>query len=282
MSGLIAAAIAAHVPTLGLAQNTPDYQQNLVDAEHTLGDALRALQPDLWVIVSSHWVATFDWPVGCQPRHTGHCVADEAPQLLPGSPYDYAGDPEFAGALVEALGAAGVPSVRNESEHYSWDYGTYVPLHHLDPQARVPVVTLPSVLMASADECLRAGAAVHDTARRLGRRAVFVASTALSHVLVRGRSNWPTPERQEADARFIERLKTGRVDEAIADFPEYARFVGAEMGGRPLATLLGALRAMGADGSALAARQYGAYTQSSGSGNTVMAIAAPEVLARLG
>ena len=100
MSGLIAAAIAAHVPTLGLAQNTPDYQQNLVDAEHTLGDALRALQPDLWVIVSSHWVATFDWPVGCQPRHTWHCVADEAPQLLPGSPYDYAGDPEFAGALV--------------------------------------------------------------------------------------------------------------------------------------------------------------------------------------
>ncbi len=33
MSGLIAAAIAAHVPTLGLAQNTPDYQQNLVDAD---------------------------------------------------------------------------------------------------------------------------------------------------------------------------------------------------------------------------------------------------------
>ena len=152
----------------------------------------------------------------------------------------------------------------------------------LGPQTRVPVVTLPSVLMASADECLRAGAAVHDTARRLGRRAVFVASTALSHVLVRGRSNWPTPERQEADARFIERLKTGRIDEAIADFPEYARFVGAEMGGRPLATLLGALRAMGADGSVLAARQYGAYTQSSGSGNAVMAIAAPEVLARLG
>ena len=33
MSGLIAAAIAAHVPTLGLASNTPDYQRNLVDAE---------------------------------------------------------------------------------------------------------------------------------------------------------------------------------------------------------------------------------------------------------
>ncbi|MER2552233.1 MAG: hypothetical protein ABTQ28_03070 [Thauera sp.] len=282
MSGLIAAAIAAHVPTLGLASNTPDYQRNLVDAEHVLGAALRALEPDLWVIVSSHWVATFDWPVSCQPRHSGHCVADEAPQLLPGSPYNYAGDPAFAGALVDALGAAGVPAVRNDSEHFSWDYGTYVPLHHLDPQGEVPVVMLPSVLMSNIDECLRAGAVVHDTARRLGRRAVLVASTALSHVLVRGRSNWPLPERMEADARFMERLKAGRIDEAVADFPDYARFVGAEMGGRPLATLLGALRAMTADSTVLAGRQYGEYTQSSGSGNAVMAIAAPEVLARLG
>lgn len=280
MSGLIAAAIAAHVPTLGLAQNTPDYQHNLVAAEHALGKALRALEPDLWVIVSSHWVATFDWPVGCQPRHRGFCVADEAPQLLPGSPYDYAGDPEFAGALVDAFNAAGVPAVRNDSGHFSWDYGTYVPLHHLDPQAEIPVVMLPSVLMATLDECLKAGAAVHETARRLGRRAVFVASSALSHVLVRGRSNWPRPERIEADARFIGQLGDGRIDEAIAGFPEYARFVGAEMAGRPLATLLGAVRAMGG-GATLAARQYGQYTQSSGSGNAVLAIAAPELLARL-
>jgi len=86
----------------------------------------------------------------------------------------------------------------------------------------------------------------------------------------------------EADARFMERLKAGRIDEAVADFPDYARFVGAEMGGRPLATLLGALRAMTADSTVLAGRQYGEYTQSSGSGNAVMAIAAPEVLARLG
>ncbi|ATE60471.1 DODA-type extradiol aromatic ring-opening family dioxygenase [Thauera sinica] len=282
MSGLIAAAIAAHVPTLGLSRNTPDYQQNLVDAELELGKALRALGPDLWVVVSSHWVATFDWPVTCQPRHKGHCVADEAPQLIPGSPYDHAGDPAFAGALVEAFGAAGVPSVRNESEHFAWDYGTFVPMQYLDPQAEVPVVVLPSVLMSDIDECLRAGAAVHETARRLGRRAVLVASSALSHVLVRGRANWPLQERIAADERFIGRLKEGRVEEAIADFGDYARFVGAEMGGRPLATLLGAVHAMAANGTRLAARQYGQYTQSSGSGNAVMAMADIDVLARLG
>lgn len=282
MTGIIAATIVAHVPTLGLAQNTPAHQQTLVAAERAMGEALRSvLKPDLWVIASSHWVATFDWPVTCQAMHDGVCVADEAPQLIPGSPYRYRGDPEFAGALVDALTAGGVPSVRNESEHYAWDYGTFVPLQYLDPDAEVPVVGLPSVLMANHAECLRAGAVVHATAKRLGRRAVFVTSSALSHVLVRGRENWPTEERMAADRRFIDQLKTGSIAEAIGGFTEYSRFVGAEMGGRPLATMLGVANAMAAEGKPLAGRQYGEYAQSSGSGNVVLVLSDPDTLARL-
>ncbi len=283
MSGIVAATIAAHVPTLGLAKNTPDYQQTLVAAERVMGEAIRKeLKPDLWVIVSSHWVATFDWPVTCQPMHEGHCVADEAPQLIPGSPYSYRGDPEFAGALDEAFKAGGVPSVRNDSEHFEWDYGTFVPLQYLDPAAEVPVVVLPSVLMSTLEECVRAGELVHATAKKLGRRAVFVTSSALSHVLVRGRENWPLPARIEADQRFVAQLKAGQIDEAVAGIVEYSKFVGAEMGGRPLATMLGVAKAMVAEGQALTGRQYGEYAQSSGSGNVVMALASPETLAQLG
>jgi 3,4-dihydroxyphenylacetate 2,3-dioxygenase len=248
-----------------------------------MGEAIRStLKPDLWVIVSSHWVATFDWPVTCQPKHEGHCVADEAPQLIPGSPYSYRGDPEFAGALVEAFKAGGVPSTRNDSEHFEWDYGTFVPLQYLDPKSEVPVVVLPSVLMSTHDECLRAGRIVHETAKGLGRRAVFVTSSALSHVLVRGRENWPLPARIEADQRFVEQLKAGQIDEAIAGFGDYSKFVGAEMGGRPLATMLGVAKAMAAERGALAGRQYGEYAQSSGSGNVVLAMADTDTLARLG
>ena len=283
MSGIIAATVVAHVPTLGLAHNTPPYQQTMVEAEKVLGEAIRTrLKPDLWVVVSSHWVATFDWPVTCQPRHEGHCVADEAPQLIPGSPYSYQGDPQFAGELVEAFKASGVPSQRNDSEHFEWDYGTFVPMQYLDPQGEVPVVVLPSVLMSTHDECLRAGELIHATAKRLGRRAVLVASSALSHVLVRGRENWPTDERIAADQRFIGQLKDGALDQAIGGFSAYSQQVGAEMGGRPLATLLGAARAMAAEGTPLAGRQYGEYAQSSGSGNVVMALAQPETLATLG
>ena len=282
MTGIVAATVAAHVPTLGLEKNTPDFQQTLVAAERELGNALRrTVAPELWILVSAHWVATFDWPVTAQAMHDGYCVADEAPNLIPGEPYKYRGDPEFAGALVEALVAAGVPSVRNDSPRYEWDYGTFVPLKYLDPNAEAAVVGLPSVLMSDHAECQRAGAAIHATAKRLGRRAVFVASTAFSHVLVRGRHNLPTPERIAADQRFVELLKRGAIAEATMGFAEYSRFTGAEMGGRPLATFLGVANAMCAEGKTLSGRQYGDYAQSSGSYNAVLAVADREVMGRL-
>jgi 3,4-dihydroxyphenylacetate 2,3-dioxygenase len=277
--GVVATMLAAHVPTLGRSENTPDYQQTLVQAEQTLGSALReSIKPDLWVIVSTHWVSTFDWFATCQPLHEGLCVAQEAPNLIPGLPYKYRGDPEFGAALVDAWKEAGVAAVRNEAVNYRWDYGTYVPLKYLDPSGDVAVVGVPVVLMADHGECLRAGAAVHATAKRLGRRVVFIASTALSHLLVRGRQNWPTAERVEADKRFVEQLKRGAIDEAIAAFTDYSRKVVAEMGGRALATMLGVASAMSRDGKPVLAQQYGDYAQSSGSNNAVLLIGDKEML----
>jgi 3,4-dihydroxyphenylacetate 2,3-dioxygenase len=280
MSGVVATALVAHVPTLGRAENTPDYQQTLVQAERTMGAAIReTLKPDVWVIVSTHWVSTFDWFATCQAKHEGLCVAQEAPNLIPGLPYSYRGDPEFGAALVDAWKQAGVAAVKNEASNYRWDYGTFVPLQYIDPAGEVAVVGVPVVLMADHGECLRAGAAVHATAKKLGKRVVFLASTALSHLLVRGRHNWPTPERVEADKRFIEFLKRGAIDEVIQGFTEYSKKVVAEMGGRALATMVGVVSAMSRDGKAMAARQFGDYAQSSGSNNAVLLIADQDTLA---
>jgi 3,4-dihydroxyphenylacetate 2,3-dioxygenase len=282
MTGVVAAALVAHVPTLGRSENTPDYQQTLVQAERTMGAAIReALKPDVWVIVSTHWISTFDWFATCQAKHEGLCVAQEAPNLIPGLPYSYRGDPEFGAALVDGWKQVGVAAVKNEAAKYSWDYGTFVPLQYIDPAGEVAVVGVPVVLMADHGECLRAGAAVHATAKKLGKRVVLLASTALSHLLVRGRHNWPTPERVEADKRFVDLLKRGAIDEVIQGFTEYSKKVVAEMGGRALATLVGATAAMSREGKPMAARQYGDYAQSSGSNNAVLLIADKETLAKV-
>ena len=265
--GVIAAAVVPHVPTLGLPENTPDFQLTLVEGERALGRALRALKPDLFVVNSSHWICTFGWYATCQSKHQGVCVADEAPDLIPGIAYKRKGDAEFASALVGEWQAQGIPGGRNDTPHYAWDYGSLVPLLYLDPEAEIPVVQIPTVIMADHAEFMQAGRAVHATAKRLGRRAGFLSRSAFSHDLVRGRHLKPTPEREALDQRFIDQLKRGAVNEALAWFPEYSRTVVAEMNGKPLAALLGALQALDEDGAKLAGEQFGGYAQSSGSGN---------------
>jgi 3,4-dihydroxyphenylacetate 2,3-dioxygenase len=271
-AGIIAAAVVAHVPTLGLPENTPEFQLTLVEGERALGRALRDLKPDVLVVNSAHWICTFGWYATTQNVHEGVCVADEAPDLIPGIAYKRKGDSEFASALVEEWQTQGIPGGRNETPHYAWDYGSLVPLLYLDPAADVPVVQIPTVILSDQAECMRAGRAVHATAKRLGRRAVYVASSAFSHDLVRGRHFKPTAEREALDLRFIDMLKRGAVAEAIAWFPEYSRAVVAEMNGKPLAGMLGALQALGEDGCALAGEQFGGYAQSSGSGNAIVMV----------
>ena len=281
MTGLLAAGIVAHVPTLSREDITPDFQRTLVEGERELGRKLRALKPDVWVVISTHWVSTFNWSATCQPGHAGVCVADEAPDLIPGTPYRYPGDTEFAHALVASWKSADIPAVPNETPHYAWDYGTFVPLSHLDPSGEIAVVSVPVVLMADLEECRRAGAAIHAVAARLGRKAVVLASSALSHALVRGRHHLPEPQRREADARIIEQLIAGDVNAVQAELPQYARSAVAEMGARAIATMLGAAQALAAEGKPLRGRQFGGYAQSSGSGNANLILTTDASLAAL-
>jgi len=270
--GIIAAAVVPHVPTLGLPENTPDFQLTLVEGERALGCALRELKPDLFVVNSSHWICTFGWYATCQSVHQGVCVADEAPDLIPGLAYKRRGDGEFASALVDEWQAQGIPGGRNDSPHYAWDYGSLVPLLHLDPEAEVPVVQIPTVILSDLAECMLAGRAVQATAERLGRRVVYLASSAFSHALVRGRHLKPTAERAALDQKFVDLLKRGAASEAAAWLPEYSRTAVAEMNGKPLAGMLGALQALEEGGAQLQGEQYGGYAQSSGSGNASVVV----------
>ena len=69
-------------------------------------------------------------------------------------------------------------------------------------------------------------------------------------------------------------LKAGELDSIKAWFADYSAAVKAEMGGRVLATLLGAMEALSAGGRRLSARQFGDYAQSSGSGNVNLLVTA--------
>ena len=271
--GVIACGIAAHVPTLSRRDLTPDYQLSLLQGELELGRRLRSLNPEVWVIISTHWVSTFNWFVTMQETHKGICVADEAPDLIPGIPYNYQGDPSFAQELLRQWSKQGIQYQENKTEHFSWDYGTYVPLSHLDPGAEIPVLSVPVVIMANKEECHRAGEAIYEAAKKLGKRTVVIASSALSHSLARGREQWPTDARKKLDLELIHNLEEGAIEKVCNEFDDYSRQTVSEMGGRAIATMLGTASRLQNDVGKLKGKTFGDYSQSSGSGNINLILA---------
>lgn len=263
---IVMSAFASHTPRIGIEAKAPAFLHGVIRGSYELGRAIQALEPDVIVLQSAHWITTFTWYVTCHERHTGMCISDELPDLIPGQPYDRPGDPVFGGQLVDALKGRGLLAGRNDSPHYKWDYGTFVPLQYLDPAQRIPVVTMGTCVMADLDECYKVGEAVRDAAQTAGKRVVFVASSALSHKLVRGPECWPEPMHQALDHDFMALLADGRTAEARRFLPGYAHETKVEMGGRNLASMLGALD--GVPQTRLQGRNYGEYGPSSGAGHT--------------
>ena len=268
--GVVMSAIASHSPRIGIEAEAPPFLRGVIAGEYALGRAMAALAPDVIVLQSAHWVTTFTWYVTCQPRHRGNCVSDELPDLIPGLPYDRPGEPAFVALLVDVFREMCLLGGRNDTPHYKWDYGTFVPLQYLDPQQRIPVVTIGTCILADLDECYRVGAAIREAAARSGRRVAFVASSALSHKLVRRPASWPTAEHQALDRRFVALLCAGKTGEARRFLDHYAAKAQVEMGGRNIATMLGVLGNIAAD--RLRGEEYGEYGPSSGAGHTNIGI----------
>jgi len=233
---------------------------------HGLGAEIERLRPDALVQVSTHWVTTFHHYVLGHKRHRGVLTASEAPDIIAGVPYDFPGDPELAGAIVAKGKERGIPAIFSAAEHFVLDYGTVNPVRYIAPRYDIPVVPVSTCLLADLEECTRWGAAIAEAIEESSKRVVFIASGALSHVLVRGPEKWPTEELQRLDYKFIELATQGRAQELQSFLPLFAREVEAEMGGRHLATLVGAT------GGSFRGRLH-AYGPSSGSGQVALSLA---------
>lgn len=269
IGALIGAVLVTHNPRMAALEGLPDFLVEMAEGAVRMGEAMRAAGPEVLVVQSAHWPTTLNWYAASHGEHEGFCVGTESPELIPGTAYRRKGDPPLASAMVESLAKRKVPAHANDSPHYRWDYGLLVPLLRLDPASLLPVVPLSTCITASLEECRLVGEAVREAAEQCGRRVLFVASGALSHKLVRNPPQWPSPDERRLDERFIELLCAGDLLAARDWLPEFARAAAAEVGGRHLATLLGAL-AGGKDGgendAGYRGRHFG-YGPASGTGN---------------
>lgn len=235
------------------------------------GRAVSAACLDAVVLNSCHLISTFPTVVDGTPRHRGVLTAQEAPEIIHGVAYDFPGDYELAAALIARGKARGHQCVLANDVHYPLDYGTVMPMVcYLDRSQRLPVVPVSVCLANDLDECFAWGHHLAHVTRESGKRIGFVASGSLSHKLVRGPERWPSAEDQELDHRFMRLLADGQHEKAWAWLPEFAAITQAEMGGRHLAMMLGAVLESGQRFRA----EVHAYGPSSGSGNGIISLLA--------
>lgn len=267
--GVIRSIITTHSPRIGIEAKAPDFTRGLIQGLRLLGEEVRAAKPDAVVLMSTHWVTTFPWYATCQAVHEGVCVADEAPDLIPGIAYKWQGDPVLGRAIVDEIAALGVMAGCNDTPHYSLDYGTVVPMQYMDPDMTLPLVSLGTCILASLDECLQVGAALRRAAEKTGKRIAVAGSTSFAHKIERGQEKWPSKEFMELDRRYIELLTSGRIKEAKQWFPDWAKQVVTEAGGRVHAVVLGS---MDETRERYTGVQLGPYGQSSASGNASVCV----------
>ena len=154
---IVAHAVSPHTPRMANPDGAPDFLSGVMDGAREMGEAIRSLEPDLWVVHSTHWVTTFNWYVTHQAHHDGMCVGEECPDLIPGIDYSIQGHPEFAAALSTAIEKAGFPGGQSRTSNHRFDYGSYVPLVYIDPEFSLPVVLLGCCVMADIGECMAVG-----------------------------------------------------------------------------------------------------------------------------
>jgi 3,4-dihydroxyphenylacetate 2,3-dioxygenase len=235
------------------------------------GGDVAAARLDVMAINSCHLITTFPTVVDGTPRHRGVLTAQEAPEIIHGVAYDYPGDYTLAAALVARGKAEGRQTVLANDVHYPLDYGTVMPMVcYLDRAQRLPMVPISVCLSSDLDECFAWGRTLAQVARESAKRVGFVASGSVSHKLVRGPERGPSAADEALDHEFARLLAAGDYEKCWGWLPEYVHTVEAEMGGRHLAMMLGALVE---SGQRFETRVH-AYGPSSGSGNYVISLLA--------
>ena len=172
-------------------------------------EALGRFAPETVVVMSPH-----------APPGFRHFVIDDAADFQ-GSLVDFgdsrvarfAGDPDLARAIIEALELAGHPATTRsalDGRRSGWlDHGTLVPLSFLDPEGgyRLVVVSLSSL---PYHEHRSIGEAVAAASEELGRKTAFVASGDLSHRLTPDAPAGFSPQARRLDATIVGLVEQGR------------------------------------------------------------------------
>jgi 3,4-dihydroxyphenylacetate 2,3-dioxygenase len=278
MGEVVGAGLLAHVPTIMLPQETryalnKGNEISLVPGLHELRrDVFETLDYDTVVVLDSHWFTTVEFVVTAQDRRSGLFTAEELPRGMCRIPFDWAGDPELAHAMVDAAPAHGTWVTAIEDHYLPLYYATLNLWTFLGKGLDKRWISVSTAQTGETEDFLRAGRALGDAIAATDRKVLLIASGALSHTFWKLRelrdheasdpSHIRTPEAYAADLQRIEWFAAGDHAKVLETMPEFLRY-------RPEAMFAHYLMMIGAIGEGAVtapARQYGEYENSIGTG----------------
>ncbi|HEY8543419.1 MAG TPA: hypothetical protein VIL36_00155 [Acidimicrobiales bacterium] len=213
-TGIVGATAVPHAPQFWTLPDTEDHDQvqRVHDCMAGIGERLRALDPDVVIVVANDHLSNF--ALHCVPSFTVHC-GPEARGSFAGRDYAWPIASEAAAGVLRSLQGQGFDPAFTMNAPIGYEFG--IPLDFLGFPAGTPVLPLfvnsyvPP--QPSADRCYAFGVALRRATQELGLRAVLVASGGLSHYP--GTDQYGSPD-VEGDRRLVDRLAGGNLRALLA------------------------------------------------------------------
>ncbi len=211
MSTVIGGAMLPHAPQFFTMPDTEDKDNvaRVREVAADIGERLRALKPDLWIIFSNDHVEQFFHT--CAPPFTVH-VGGEATGTFAGHKFHWKVPSEIGFELIRQLYRQGFDPAFSSTAKI--DYAIGIPLTHLGHKDAVLPIYVNAYLppQPTMERCYQFGQAVARTVTSLGLRTVVLASGGMSHFP--GTDRYSEPE-VEWDKKVLENLAAGRLKSLI-------------------------------------------------------------------
>jgi 2,3-dihydroxyphenylpropionate 1,2-dioxygenase len=211
MSTVIGGAMLPHAPQFFTMPETEDKAvvARVREVAAEVGNRLRALNPDLWIIFSNDHAEQFFHTTA--PPFTVH-VGGAASGEFAGRKFNWTIPSEIAFELVRQLYRQNFDPAFTSTARI--DYAIGIPLTHLGHTGPVLPIYVNAYLppQPTMERCYAFGQAVARTVTALGRKTVVLASGGMSHFP--GTDRYSNPE-LAFDKRVLEKLAAGNLKSLI-------------------------------------------------------------------
>src|SRR6202047_3388241 len=211
MSSVIGGAMLPHAPQFFTMPETED-KKNVEHVRHVaaeIGERLRALKPDLWIIFSNDHAEQFF--LNSTPPFTIH-VGGEASGEFAGRKFHWKIPSEISFEIVRQLYRQQFDPAFTSTARI--DYAIGIPLTHLGVTDPVLPIYVNAYLppQPTMERCYAFGQAIARTVTSLGLRTVILSSGGMSHFP--GTNRYGNPE-LDWDNKVLEKLAAGKLKSLI-------------------------------------------------------------------